>query len=147
MIPVGSSFLVSTVDLAVTPKPFSPPVQTALISATGTLSRYAKQPQAYQRHITHAEHHHALMFRRVFRYPTEMSFDDVIAVKKRELSGWFDPDLRDVVSVNESGKVMEVQAIVSTSPEIDSITSSDITKRTLYFAYLANQSRLVTPNL
>jgi hypothetical protein len=42
---------------------------------------------------------------------------------------------------------MEVQAIVSTSRETDSITSSDITKRTLYFAYLANQSRLVTPNL
>jgi hypothetical protein len=36
------------------------------------------------------------MFRRVFRYPTEMGFDDVIAVKERELSGWFDPDLREV---------------------------------------------------
>lgn len=88
MIPVGSNFRVSNVDLAVTPKPWKGG-SASYPGLTITLSR-----PTHQRHIRHVVHHHTLMLRRVLCYPSKMRFDDVVAVQERQLPGGLDPDLQ-----------------------------------------------------
>jgi hypothetical protein len=72
MIAVGSSLRVSTVDLAVTPKPW-------YISQLPCSHR--NQPRVtHKRCIIHAVDDHALVLWGVFRNSPQMGFDDVIAV-------------------------------------------------------------------
>jgi len=80
---VGSSFRVSTVDRAVTPKP----CKNCEHGANATKMR------PYQWHIVHTEDDDPLMLRRIFRYPAKMCFHDMVAVQEWHLSIRFDPDL------------------------------------------------------
>ena len=70
MIAVGSNFRVSTVDRAVTPKPWT--------NITGKQGQ--DRGETYQGYITHAEYDYSLMFRSVFRYSAQVCFKDMVAV-------------------------------------------------------------------
>jgi hypothetical protein len=113
MIPLGSSFLVSSVDRAVTPNPCidqhvplwssRPPSAGGLIrGSVRTWRRHANglwrqssdmRAVTHQWHIRHVVHHHTLMFWCILRYPTQVSFDDVIPVQEGQLSWLLHPDL------------------------------------------------------
>lgn len=76
------------------------------------------------------------MFRRIFRYPTEVRFDDMITVEEGEFAGCFDPDLSPFYQLTpiRHERAQHMMGKRQSGP-------------TLYLAYLASQSRLVTPSL
>jgi hypothetical protein len=53
----------------------------------------AEKSITYQRNVPHGVNDDSLMFGRVFGYPSEVGFDDVVSVQKRHFSIWFYPDL------------------------------------------------------
>lgn len=86
MIAVGSSFRVSMVDLAVTPKPYD-------ISYKSVQLMISEHCCTHQWYVVHAEDNDALVLGRVLRYPTQMSLQYMIPVQEGHLAIWLDPNL------------------------------------------------------
>lgn len=85
MIAVGSSFRVSTVDRAVTPKPLRQKVNHKIVDL--------HRRKTYERYIIHAKYDHTLVFRRVLRNATQVRFEDMISVQERHLAIRLNPHL------------------------------------------------------
>lgn len=95
-IAVGSSFLASTVDRAVTPKPCDKvSSRTALCGKEG----------ANEGNIVHTKHNNTLVLGRVFRYSPKMCFYDMVSIQEWHFTVRFDPDLegRELLSERNAG--------------------------------------------
>ncbi len=81
---VGSSFRVSTVDLAVTPKPCS------MVS----IGECVEEDMTYKWDIVHAEHDHSLMLWRVLRDAAQVRLEYMVAIQEGHFTIRLDPHLR-----------------------------------------------------
>jgi hypothetical protein len=98
MIEVGSNFLVSIVERAVTPNP--------LVKASDGSGGIKEKDGAHKWNVAHAVHDNPLVFWGVFRYTPKMCFNDVIAIEKRHFAVWFYPYL-DFVNVEDGVRIKE----------------------------------------
>ena len=82
MIPVGSSFLVSNVERAVTPKPWVSDTSVKMIPFQRKCAYVVTSAieDTHQWNIRHAVHHHALMFRCILGDPPQVCFDHMVAI-------------------------------------------------------------------
>ena len=94
MIAVGSSLRVSKVDRAVTPNPVWHKYFTRSL-----------QTITYERGIIHAEDNNALVLWRIFRYPSQMRFYDVVPVQEWHLAICLDLIFGVLCKVIQAGNV------------------------------------------
>lgn len=81
--PVGSSFLASAVDRALTPKPWMRVSEGSRRDLHST----------YQRRITHAQYYHTLVFRAVFAPSSDVRLEHIASIQERHLAVRLDPHL------------------------------------------------------
>lgn len=100
-IAVGSSFLVSIVDRAVTPNPLAN-VSGTFVSFDRIGINRQEQPEhlsrtwtpvTHKRNVRHAVDDDSLVFDNVFGRLAEVGLDDVVPVQERHLAVRLDPDL------------------------------------------------------